>query len=122
MKGFDPLEFLPGSVLARLTDIRVDDPDRPLRAPAKRRRRAKLAPDGRLNVLAADHPARRVTRVQGDPLAMADRHDYLARAVRVLMSDAVDGVTASMDILEDLLVLHDLLREAGGPPFLDSKL
>ncbi len=122
MKRFDPSQFLPGPVLARLTDIRVDDPDRPLRAAARRRRRAKLAPDGRLNVLAADHPARRVTRVQGDRLAMADRHDYLARAVRVLMSEGVDGVTASMDVLEDLLVLHDLLPEAGGPPFLHDKL
>ncbi len=122
MKRFDPSQFLPGPVLARLTDIRVDDPDRPLRAAAKRQRRAKLAPDGRLNVLAADHPARRVTRVQGDRLAMADRHDYLARAVRVLMSEGVDGVTASMDVLEDLLVLHDLLPEAGGPPFLHDKL
>ena len=122
MTRFDPSQFLPQGVLARLTDIRVDDPDRPLRAAADRRRRPKLAHDGRLNVLAADHPARRVIRVGNDPLAMADRHDYLARAVRVLMSDSVDGVMASMDLLEELLVLHDLLREAGGPAFLDNKL
>jgi len=122
MRAFDPSEFLSHSVLARLTDIRVDDPDRPLRSAAYRERRAKLAPDGRLNVLAADHPARRVLRAGDDPLAMAGRHDYLARAVRVLMSDSVDGVMASMDLLEELLVLHDLLREAGGPRFLDGKL
>jgi uncharacterized protein len=38
------------------------------------------------------------------------------------MSELVDGVMATMDVLEDLLTLHDLMREAGGPPFLDEKL
>ncbi|MBI2913495.1 MAG: hypothetical protein HYY03_06205 [Chloroflexi bacterium] len=122
MGAFDASVFLPPRVLARLTDIRVDDPERVVRAAEKRERRARLAPDGRLNIVAADHPARRVTRVGDDPLAMADRHDYLARVVRVLMSDKVDGVMASMDLLEELLALHDLLREAGGPPLLEGRL
>jgi hypothetical protein len=63
-----------------------------------------------------------VTKVGDDALKMADRHGYLARIVRVLQSDLVDGVMASMDILEDLLVLHALFAEAGGPALLDNKL
>ena len=79
-------------------------------------RRDRLAPNGKLNILAADHPARRVTRVGEDALAMADRHDYLARILRVLASGRVDGVMATMDILEDLLTIDGLLRDAGGEP------
>ena len=122
MTGFASSEFLPQSVLAQLTEVRVADPDRALRAGARRQRRVKLTTDGKLHLLAADHPARRVTRVRDNPLAMADRHDYLARVVRVMISPTVDGVMSTMDILEDLLVLDDLLREAGGPALLDNKL
>src|SRR6185295_11771173 len=83
-------------------------PEYALRAATSRERRPALTLDGKLNILAADHPARRVTSVGGNPLGMADRHDYLARIVRVLIGDAVDGVMATMDIIEDLLVLNDL--------------
>lgn len=122
MEAFRSADFLPASVLARLTDIRVNDPDRPRHAAKSRTRRARLTLDGKLNILAADHPARRVTSVGDDTLGMANRHDYLARIVQVLMSDMVDGVMSTMDILEDLLILNDLIGEAGGLPFLDEKL
>lgn len=122
METFRSIDFLPASTLAQLTEIRVNDPERVLRAATTRRRRARLTTDGRLNVLAADHPARRVTAVGDNPLGMADRHDYLARIMRVLMSDSVDGVMATMDIIEDLLILDDLIREAGGRALLDEKL
>jgi DhnA family fructose-bisphosphate aldolase class Ia len=120
--SFNCEDFLPSTAIVRLTQIRVEDPDRALRAAKVRKRRERLAPDGRLNILAADHPARRVTGIGKSPTAMTNRHDYLARIVRVLMSELVDGVMATMDILEDLLALHDLTRESGGPAFLDEKL
>ena len=110
---------LPGALLTRLTEIRVHDPEYALRVAKTRERRVALTADGKLNILAADHPARRVTSVGANPLGMADRHDYLARIVRVLMSGAVDGVMATMDIIEDLLILHDLFGEDG---FLKDKL
>ncbi len=119
---FQPKDFLPATVLAKLTDIRVSDPERSLRVAKERKRRPQLTKDGKLNILAADHPARSVFRVGDDPLRMADRHEYLARVLRVLMSDAVDGVLAAMDMLEDLLTLHDLMKKAGGPAFLDDKV
>ncbi len=122
MSAFDAAAFLPERVLALITEARVQDPERALRAAEKRKRRAGLTLDGRLNVLAADHPGRRLLRVGDDPLAMADRQAYLSRTVRVLLAKDVDGVMATMDVLEDLLVLDDLRREAGGPPLLDGKL
>jgi DhnA family fructose-bisphosphate aldolase class Ia len=119
---FNSQEFLPLSAMAHLTQIRVSDPDRSLRVAKARRRRPRLTIDGRLCILAADHPARRVTGVGDNPLAMADRHDYLARIVRVLLSDKVDGVMATMDIIEDLLILHERLRSKSDRGLLDYKL
>lgn len=110
---------LSAKLLAQLTDIRVQDPDCALRVAKTRERRVPMTRDGKLNILAADHPARRVTTVGGNALGMADRHDYLNRIVRVLTSSSVDGVMATMDIIEDLLILHDLLGQDG---FLTDKL
>jgi DhnA family fructose-bisphosphate aldolase class Ia len=115
-------QFLSDLVMARLVDTRVSDPDFALRAAMRRKRRERLAPDGKLNILAADHPARRVTKVGDDALAMADRRDYLARIWRVLISDRVDGLMATMDILEDLFMIDGFVRDAGGPPLLDEKV
>src|SRR2546430_2908423 len=120
--GFLDREFLPASALAKITEVRVTDPECSARTATARKRRSNLTLDGKLNILAADHPARRVTKVGNDPLRMADRHGYLARIVRVLQSDVVDGVMATMDVLEDLLVLHHLILEAGGPALLDNRL
>jgi hypothetical protein len=117
---FDPESVLPASVVARITEVRVRDPDRIRRAAVDRRRRTHLTDDGRLNLIAADHPARGVTRAHDEPLAMAHRGGFLARVLRALQ--AADGVMATMDVLEDLLLLDDLLREAGGAPLLDDKL
>ncbi|MBK7598081.1 MAG: deoxyribose-phosphate aldolase [Acidobacteria bacterium] len=122
MGVFRPKEFLPARLIDRITELRVTDPERPLRAARSRKRREQITRDGRLNILAADHPARRVLAIPGNQLGMADRHDYLARIVRVLQRDEVDGVMATMDILEDLLVLHELLAEEGGTALLDGKL
>ncbi len=115
-------QFLPPRAIARLTDTRITDPDFSFRAAQRRTRREVLAPDGKLNILAADHPARRVVKAGADALAMADRHDFLARILRVMLSDVVDGVMATMDILEDLIVLNEFLRAAGAKPALDGKL
>lgn len=119
---FRSADYLPDPVMARLTEVRIADPEYPVRIAAARVRRNRLAPTGRLNILAADHPARHVTKVGADPLAMADRREYLARILRVLDSPRVDGVMATMDVLEDLLSIDGFLREAGGEPRLDERL
>jgi len=119
---FSAQQFLPTAVLDKLTDTRVRDPEFAWRSARRRIRRDGIAPGGKLNLLAADHPARRVTKVGDNALAMCDRHEYLARILRVLAAERVDGVMATMDILEDLLIVDGLLREAGGVPLLDGKL
>jgi hypothetical protein len=119
---FSSKEFFPDAMLARLTETRVNDPDFAWRAAAARIRRVSLAPGGKLNLLAADHPARNVTKVGSEPLAMADRRDYLARILRVLSSERVDGIMATMDILEDLLAIDGFLRAAGSPVLLDGRV
>lgn len=119
---FKPETFLTDATMARLTAIRVDHPEASLRVSEVRVRRDRIAPSGRLNILAADHPARRVLKVGDDPLAMADRRGYLARIIRVLMSDAIDGLMATMDVIEELLIIEGLLLEAKAPSLLNGKL
>lgn len=122
MTTFYSSEFLPLAVLHRITEARIADPGLPERAARIRVRRQTLAPSGHLNLLAADHPARNVTRVGQEDLAMADRRDYLARILRVLCVERVDGIMSTMDIIEDLLVIDSLLRERRAPAFLDGRV
>ncbi len=122
MKTFQAAEYLPDSLMARLTDVRVNDPEYALRRARSRVRREKLAPSGKLNILAADHPARRVTKVGDNALGMADRRDYLARILRVLEASTVDGLMASMDLIEEILILDGLLRDKGAASPVDGKL
>ncbi|MCB1022217.1 MAG: aldolase, partial [Acidobacteria bacterium] len=66
--------------------------------------------------------ARRVTAAGANPLAMADRADFLGRILRVLESERVDGVMATMDVLEELLIVAGLRAAAGQPDPLAGKL
>ena len=91
-----------------LLETRVADPSGVARAWCDRRRRPILAPDGRVFLLAADHPARSALSVGDDPLAMADRRDLLERLLVALAVPGVDGLLASPDILEELLLLDAL--------------
>jgi len=119
---FSAETFLPSRALAQLTELRIQEPGAAMQAAQARTVRQRLTQDGRLSILAADHPARRVTAVGNQPLAMTNRHDYLARILRVLTSEYVDGVMATMDILEDLLVLDAIVQQEGGPSALNEKL
>jgi len=120
--GFDPASVLARPMFQRITDVRLEDPETAFRNAQNRKKREKMTPDGRLCILACDHPARRVVGVADQPLAMANRYDYLARIVAVLQANAVDGVMATMDILDELLILHELFTNVGKPGLLDDKL
>ncbi len=123
MKTLRHQEILFARIFEELTQLRIKNPDRALHVAVKRRRRRQIAaPDGRLLILTADHPARRVLRANSDPLAMADREDFLTRLMRVLSADAADGIMATMDVLEELLLLNDLMEQKGLPGFLDEKV
>ena len=59
--------------IAELTEIRVREPRRITDGWAARKRRDLVGVDGRLLIVAADHPARGALGVRGDRLAMASR-------------------------------------------------
>jgi len=94
--------------LAEITDLRVDDPGAVLRAARARKRSSTNRGDGRLMLVAADHPARGAFGVGNRPLAMGSRVDLLDRLVVALSRPGVDGLLACADIVEDLLLLGAL--------------
>ncbi|MEU1015517.1 MULTISPECIES: deoxyribose-phosphate aldolase [unclassified Streptomyces] len=94
--------------VADLSRIRAYHPEAIAEAAARRARRPLLGDRGRLLIVAADHPARGALGVGGEPFAMARRGDLLARLCLALSRPGVDGVLASADILEDLLLLGAL--------------
>jgi DhnA family fructose-bisphosphate aldolase class Ia len=94
---------------AEVTDLRSRDPWAVGRALAARRRRPSFLPaDGRLMLVAADHPARGALAAQGRPTAMNSRRDMLDRLQTALARPGVDGLLATADIAEDLLLLGAL--------------
>ena len=114
--------FLPPSIFDKITEARVND-SRIIEKSARRRRlRDHLTNDGKLAILAADHPARRVTRSGKDSTMMGNRHGYLSRALRVVTNPEFDGIMGTTDIIEDLLIVDQLIIENGGESFLDEKV
>ena len=92
----------------RLREVRARRPAAIAEAAASRDRRALLGRDGRLMIVAADHPARGALGVRNVADAMADRYDLLSRLVTTLQRPGVDGVLGTADIIEDLLLLGAL--------------
>ena len=92
-----------------LSIIRLEDPEAIARA-AKARAVATPASEARRQnfIVAADHPARGALAVGNDPVAMADRRQLLDRLQIALANPDVDGVLASPDIMDDLLLLGAL--------------
>jgi DhnA family fructose-bisphosphate aldolase class Ia len=91
-----------------LVAVRARRPEAIAEAAARRARRPLVGDSGRLMIVAADHPARGALGVGGDRLAMANRADLLHRLCLALSRPGVDGVLASADVLEDLLLLGAL--------------
>jgi len=98
-------QYLTADDFARLRDIRATRPEAIREALADRRRRDVLRGDGRLFIVAADHPARGALAVGGNPTAMADRYDLLDRLATALSRPGVDGVLGTPDIIDDLAAL-----------------
>lgn len=89
----------------RLRDLRASAPDQVSARLRSRRRRDLLGDDGKLFIVAADHPARGALGVGADPMAMADRYDLLDRLATALKRPGVDGVLGTPDIIDDLAAL-----------------
>jgi DhnA family fructose-bisphosphate aldolase class Ia len=88
-----------------LRATRAGNPEAISQALAQRSRRELLGADGRLLLVAADHPARAALGIGKSALAMADREDLLERLAVALRNPAVDGVLATPDIIDDLALL-----------------
>lgn len=80
---------------------------------ARGRKRRPEFDDGRgLFLITADDPARANLQIGANPVALGDRQRLLGRLVEVLADPAVDGIVATPDIIDDLLLLgalHDKL-------------
>ncbi|MCX2965179.1 aldolase [Gordonia sp. Z-3] len=96
------------STYAEVTAIRATRPQAIAEAWAQRRPRPTVTGDDRLMIVAADHPARGALSVGSNPTAMNSRSDLLDRLRTALANPGVDGVLATSDILEDLLLLGAL--------------
>lgn len=94
--------------LAEVNEIRARRPERVAALLADRRKRSFLPDDGRLMLVACDHPARGALSVRGRADAMADRADLLDRLQTALSRPGVDGLLATADVVEDLLLLGAL--------------
>jgi DhnA family fructose-bisphosphate aldolase class Ia len=94
--------------VSELVRLRSHRPEAIAEAAARRPRRPLLNTSGRLMIVAADHPARGALGVGGRSLAMANRADLLERLCLALSRPGVDGVLATADILDDLLLLGAL--------------
>ncbi|MFI7005480.1 deoxyribose-phosphate aldolase [Streptomyces sp. NPDC050145] len=90
---------------AQLTAIRAREPELIGRSWQKRSRRTLGGEDGRLLIVAADHPARGALGVRGDEGAMASRAGLLERLAVALSRPGVDGVLGTPDVLDDLLLM-----------------
>ncbi|MFF5206725.1 class I fructose-bisphosphate aldolase [Streptosporangium sp. NPDC000396] len=91
-----------------LLDTRARSPWRIAEAAVARRRRNLLEERDRLLIIAADHPARGSLGAGNRPFAMGSRVGLLERLCVALSRPGVDGLLATPDIVEDLLLLGAL--------------
>jgi DhnA family fructose-bisphosphate aldolase class Ia len=96
------------TTIGDINDVRSRDPQRISTLLASRSRRSLFGADGKLMIVACDHPARGVLGAGGNPTAMANRTELLERLLTALSRPGVDGLLATADISEDLLLLGAL--------------
>ncbi|WP_405621417.1 MULTISPECIES: deoxyribose-phosphate aldolase [unclassified Streptomyces] len=94
--------------IASVGRLRLTDPDAIRRAAAARPRFDPAGFARPLFILAADHPARGAVAAGGNPTAMGDRHELLARCLEALSRPGVDGFLGTADLVEDLILLGAL--------------
>lgn len=93
------------SLAQKIRDTRAAHPEKLAEVYANRKRRDVIQGDGRLFIIAADHPARGALGVRNDPMAMADRYILLENLALALSRPGVDGVLGTPDIIDDLALM-----------------
>lgn len=96
------------AAVADINEVRWREPGRIKKLLSNRTRRPLVGADGRLLLIACDHPARGSLAATGRADAMASRTGLLDRLVTALSRPGVDGVLATADIIEDLVLLGAL--------------
>jgi DhnA family fructose-bisphosphate aldolase class Ia len=90
---------------AKLREDRAAHPEKLAQIYSARKRRDVIQGDGRLFIIAADHPARNALSVRDNPRAMENRYDLIERLATALARPGVDGVLGTPDIIDDLALL-----------------
>lgn len=119
---FNLENFFPKKLFYKVTEARVENVGDILKHMQDRKRRQNIAKNGKLIILAADHPGRRVTSLRNDPIGMGDRYEYLGRVLRVITDDQFDGVMGTTDMIEDIIIVDYLYKRETGKSFLDNKV
>jgi len=119
--AFTTSAFFPAALYREITNTRVSKPELIAAAAERRVKPDELTYDGKLSLLLVDQPARRLTAADGDPIALGDRFELLGRALRVLSSE-FDGVVTTVDVMEELLILDQLIVDEGGESVIDDTL
>lgn len=119
---FKTRRFLPEKIFYMITELKKDGVNEILEQEYKNRVKRALPWDSNLVIIAADHPARRVTDVGENELAMGDRQQYLGRIMRVMMLNEIDGLMTTPDIMDDLVLLNYLYKQKEGKDFLANKI
>jgi len=88
-----------------IKDIRAENPAAVAQALAERKRRELIRGDGRLLIIAADHPARGAIAVGSNPTAMGSRRELLERFAEALSRPGVDGVLGTPDVIDELALM-----------------
>ncbi|WP_296631462.1 deoxyribose-phosphate aldolase [Rhodoluna sp.] len=90
---------------AKLREDRAAHPEKLAEIYSARSRRNVVQGDGRLFIIAADHPARNALSVRDNARAMENRYDLIERLATALSRPGVDGVLGTPDIIDDLALL-----------------
>jgi uncharacterized protein len=121
-EGFVPEKVLTTARFDEITEVRIYHPKVIEGEARRRKKRAQLTLDGKLALVAADHPGRGVTKIRDDQLALGDRYQLIARVRRLLDDPNLDGILATSDLLEELLILSHLERKQKSEGFLDGRV
>ena len=119
---FEVENFFPKPLFDSITDIRIDRKKVVSEELKTRAKRTRLTLDGKLTILAADHPGRICINYGDNPILMGNRYEYLGRVLRVLLGSDMDGVMGTPDILEELFIVSWLYRQKHGKSFLDDRV
>ncbi|MBT5398677.1 MAG: deoxyribose-phosphate aldolase [Micrococcales bacterium] len=99
------MELTNTATFESIKDVRAENPSAVRDALEGRKRRDLIRGDGRLLIIAADHPARGAIAVGQNPTAMGSRRELLDRFAEALSRPGVDGVLGTPDVIDDLALM-----------------